>query len=158
MSMASAYGTFINSGLHMAPRYLRETRSADGVLVETAPKVPDAAGRAMSGDVAAAVVEAMSGVTEPGGTARAARQDFEVFGKTGTTNDSTDAWFVGCARGPQSLCIATWMGYDDQSCEGIDGRACGGMSNVNGVRQVFGGTLPARIFDRTFEILCEVRA
>ena len=39
----------------------------------------------------------MSGVTEPGGTARAARQDFPVWGKTGTTNDSTNAWFIGYA-------------------------------------------------------------
>jgi len=158
LSMASAYGTFMNSGLRMAPRYVRETRSAEGMLVESSPQVPEPAGRAVPDDVANAVVEAMSGVTEPGGTARRARQDFPVYGKTGTTNDSTDAWFIGCARGPQSLCVATWMGYEDQSCEGVEGRACGGMKDVNGFDQVYGGTLPALVFDRAFEILAEVRA
>ena len=158
LSMASAYGTFMNSGLRMAPRYVRETRTAEGMLVASAPQVPEPAGRAVPVDVANAVVEAMSGVTEPGGTAGRARQDFPVYGKTGTTNDSTDAWFIGCARGPQSLCIATWMGYEDQSCEGVEGRACGGMKDVNGVEQVYGGTLPALVFDRAFEILAEVRA
>ncbi len=158
MSMASAYGTFMNSGLRMTPRYVRETTTAEGLQVASEPQVPEPAGRAVPDDVATAVVEAMSGVTEPGGTARRARQDFTVYGKTGTTNDSTDAWFIGCSRGPQSLCIATWMGYEDQSCEGVEGSACGGMKDVNGVAQVYGGTLPALVFDRAFEILAEVRA
>ncbi|MDQ3503045.1 MAG: hypothetical protein M3486_05465, partial [Actinomycetota bacterium] len=55
-------------------------------------------------------------------------------------------------------CIATWMGYDDQTCTGIVGRACGEMKNIQGVPQVFGGTLPATIFARTFEILAEIQA
>src|SRR3546814_2354458 len=50
------------------------------------------------------------------------------------------------------------MGYEDQTCKGVEGNACGGMKNVNGVKQVYGGTLPARIFDRTFEILREIQA
>ena len=158
LSMANAYGTLMNRGVHMAPRYVRETRTADGVVLEKEPPKPEAVGRAMSDDVADRVVEAMSGVTQPGGTARAARQDFPIYGKTGTTNDSTDAWFIGCAKAPQNMCIATWMGYEDQNCKGIQGRNCGGMKNVNGVPQVYGGTLPAKIFDRTWEILAEIKA
>ena len=102
------------------------------------------------------VVDAMSGVTERGGTARAARQDFAVHGKTGTTNDSTNAWFIGCSRERRDVCIAVWMGYDDESCGQELTRSCGGMRNVNGVEQVYGGTLPAEIYDRTWEILAEV--
>ncbi len=157
LSMANAFGTLMNSGVHMKPRYVKETRSSDGAVLSRVPDKPEAAGRAMSDDVADRVAEAMSGVTEPGGTARAARQDFTVFGKTGTTNDSTDAWFIGCARAPQNICLATWMGYEDQICDGVEGRACGGMKNVHGVKQVYGGTLPAKIFDRTFEILKEIQ-
>jgi membrane peptidoglycan carboxypeptidase len=109
--------------------------------------------------VAGQVVEAMSGVTERGGTARAARQDFPVYGKTGTTNDSTNAWFIGCSREGRDVCIAVWMGYDDETCApDSDERSCGGMKNVNGVEQVYGGTLPAEIYDRTWEILEEVEA
>jgi penicillin-binding protein 1A len=158
LSMASAFATLMNHGLHMKPRYVRTTKTADGAVVEDAPVKPDPVRRAMPAEVADQVVEAMSGVTEPGGTATRARQAFTVYGKTGTTNDSTDAWFIGCARSPQNLCIATWMGYDDQTCDGISTRNCGGMKNVNGVKQVYGGTLPAEIFDRTFEILREIQA
>jgi penicillin-binding protein 1A len=158
LSMANAFGTLMNDGVHMKPRYVLETRASDGSVLAREPEKPEAVRRAMSDDVAQRVVEAMSGVTAPGGTARAARQSFPVYGKTGTTNDSTDAWFIGCAKEPHHLCLATWMGYEDQTCAGVQGRSCGGMKNVNGVKQVYGGTLPAKIFDRTFEILAEIQA
>jgi len=74
------------------------------------------------------------------------------------TNDSADAWFIGCAQDPYFLCLATWMGYEFQNCQNVVGRACGGMKDVNGLPQVFGGTLPAEIFGRTFEIYRELRA
>ncbi|MCW2616390.1 MAG: pbpF 1, partial [Frankiales bacterium] len=157
LSMANAFGTLLNHGVHNPPRYIVETRDGDGSLIEEGPRPPEP-NRAMTADVADQVSEAMSGVTAPGGTAQRARQAFQVFGKTGTTNDSTDAWFIGCARSPQNLCIAVWMGYDRQNCVGVVGRACGGMLDVNGVEQVFGGTLPAAIFDRTFEVLREIQA
>ncbi|MEX2290776.1 MAG: transglycosylase domain-containing protein [Mycobacteriales bacterium] len=157
LSLANAFGTLMNHGVHMEPRYLQETRTADREVVTEEPGKPEPAGRAMPAEVADLVVEAMSGVTEPGGTARAAKQGFLVYGKTGTTNGSIDAWFVGCARSPQNLCIATWLGYDDQTCEGIQSRACGEMKNIQGVKQVYGGTLPAKIFARTFEILREIQ-
>ena len=157
LSMANAYATLLNGGVRTAPRYVLETRAADGSLVSREPDDPEPVRRALDGGVADSVVEAMSGVTQRGGTARAARQDFPVFGKTGTTNDSTDAWFIGCARDPHHVCIAVWMGYDDQTCDGVATRACGGMKNVHGVDQVYGGTLPAEIFDRTFELLDEAR-
>jgi membrane peptidoglycan carboxypeptidase len=153
LSMANAYATLMNSGLHMAPRYVLETRAADGSLVSRQPDEPEPVRRAVDGRIADQVVEAMSGVTERGGTARRARQDFPVYGKTGTTDDSTDAWFIGCAREPHSVCIAVWMGYDDQTCEGVATDACGGMKDVHGVDQVYGGTLPAEVFDRAFELL-----
>jgi membrane peptidoglycan carboxypeptidase len=158
LSMANAFGTLMNHGVHMKPRYVTETRTADGAVLAKEPAKPEPVRRAMKAEIADDVVEAMSGVTQPGGTARAARQDFPVYGKTGTTNDSTDAWFIGCAKSPQNLCLAVWMGYEDQTCDGVQGRACGGMKNVNGVPQVFGGTLPAKIFDRSFEILREIQA
>ncbi len=158
LSMANAFGTLMNHGVHMKPRYVTETRSADGAVLAKEPAKPEPVRRAMATDVADRVVEAMSGVTKPGGTAPAARQDFTVYGKTGTTNDSTDAWFIGCAKSPQNICLAVWMGYEDQVCDGVQGRACGGMKNVNGVKQVYGGTLPARIFDRSFKILREIQA
>ncbi|MCW2679273.1 MAG: penicillin-binding protein [Frankiales bacterium] len=158
LSMANAFGTLMNHGVHMKPRYVTETRSSEGAVLAKEPAKPEPVRRAMAADVADRVVEAMSGVTQPGGTARDARQEFPVYGKTGTTNDSTDAWFIGCAKDPQNICLAVWMGYEDQSCEGVQSRSCGGMKNVNGVPQVYGGTLPAKIFDRSFEILRGIQA
>jgi penicillin-binding protein 1A len=158
LSMANAFGTLMNHGVHMKPRYVTETRAADGSLLAKEPDKPEPAGRALDAEVADKVAEAMGGVTEPGGTARDARQDFKVFGKTGTTNDSTDAWFIGCARSPQNICLSVWMGYEDQNCNGVRARNCGGMKGVNGVKQVYGGTLPAKIFARSFELLREIKA
>ena len=158
LSMANAFGTLVNGGETMKPRFLLETRDADGAVLDKAPENPEPLRRAMPQNVADRVAEAMSGVTAAAGTAPSAAQEYPVFGKTGTTNDSTDAWFIGCARAPQNLCIATWMGYDDQTCDGIVGTQCGGMKNLHGVPQVFGGTLPARIFARALEIQREIQA
>ncbi len=166
LSMANAFGTLVNRGQTMRPRFVLETREAEGKVIEKAPDRPVPVRRALPPDVADKVAEAMSGVTADAGTAPRARQPFPVFGKTGTTNDSTDAWFVGCARAPQNLCIATWMGYEDQICDDIVGTACGGMKDAGlpsvavreGFPQVFGGTLPAMVFTRTFQILAEIQA
>jgi membrane peptidoglycan carboxypeptidase len=151
LSQAVAYGTFANGGVHVPTRVFTQIRErAVGtdpgtVLVDNKPGKGD---RVMSKRVAADVVTAMTDVVTRG-TATQARQPFTVFGKTGTTNGSTDAWFTACIP-DQHVCIATWMGYDRSSCAvaknlKIDG-PCGGMKNVRGVRQVYGGTLPAKIF------------
>jgi penicillin-binding protein 1A len=157
LSMANAYGTLMNDGTRVSPRYITSVVDSDGRDRDTADRTPKG-NPVLPPEAARQVVEAMSGVTASGGTAPAARQDFVVYGKTGTTNDSTDAWFIGCAKEPQRMCVATWMGYEHQSCAGVEGRACGGMKNVNGVDQVFGGTLPARIFDRSIELWAQVKA
>lgn len=140
LSVAQAYATLAAGGVrHDMRMILEEKRDADtqrtfsGIEVFKAADLP--AGRAViPKNVADQVVEAMYDVVEHG-TARAARQrDFRVFGKTGTTDNFTNAWFVGCRP---DLCIATWMGYRKGLQE---------MRNVHGVRKVFGGTIPARIF------------
>jgi penicillin-binding protein 1A len=156
LSMANAFGTLVNGGVRMPPRYVLETRNETGVLVSEAGE-PEGT-EAMPKEVGDQVTEAMSGVTAAGGTAPSARQPFPVYGKTGTTNDSVDAWFVGCVRDPHYVCLAVWMGFEDQNCAGVSGRSCGGMLGVNGVRQVYGGTLPAEVFARAMDIHREVRA
>jgi penicillin-binding protein 1A len=89
LSMANGFGTLVNGGKAMTPRFVLETRDVDGTVLEKAPAKPAPARQAMSADVANRVAEAMSGVTAPAGTAPVAKQDYPVFGKTGTTNDST---------------------------------------------------------------------
>jgi membrane peptidoglycan carboxypeptidase len=154
LSMVNAFGTLVNSGVRMPPRYLLETRNeAGGVVV---PAAEPQGTQALPPEVADQVTEAMSGVTASAGTAPRARQPFPVYGKTGTTNDSVDAWFIGCVRDPYFVCLGVWMGYEDQTCDGVQGGACGGMDRVRGVSPVYGGTLPAEIFARSFDKLREI--
>jgi penicillin-binding protein 1A len=164
LSEAVAYGTFANDGVHVAPRPFSEIRigasgTDPGEVVVTRP--PASGARVMSASVAGDVVKAMTDVVQHG-TGRAARQPFPVFGKTGTTNDSTDAWFTGCIP-DQRICIATWMGYDRSSCALGDPDLkivgpCGGMKNLHGFRQVYGGTLPAKIFATAQQDLRRIQA
>jgi membrane peptidoglycan carboxypeptidase len=156
LSVANAFGTLVNGGMQMDPRFITTTRNEAGSVVASAPA--PTGDPAMPREVADQVTDAMSRVTDAGGTAPRAGQPFEVYGKTGTTNDSMDAWFVGCVKDPYHVCIATWMGYEYQSCAGVRGDSCGGMQGLKGLRQVYGGTLPAEIFARTFDKLREIEA
>jgi penicillin-binding protein 1A len=148
MSEAIAYSTLVDHGVRHTPRSITTVRSGGN----GAPDSGDVVYRASTSKgvqvvprrVADQVTTAMQGVIDHG-TATRARQDFPVYGKTGTTNDYTDAWFVGCTR---SLCIATWMGYDKLKP----------MRNVNGVGRVFGGTLPAEIFAKTLANYRSIKA
>lgn len=164
LSQAVAYGAFANGGTVHTPRafsVIREgaTGTDPGRVLRTNPA--SKATRVMPAGVATDVVEALTDVVRHG-TGTRARQPFTVFGKTGTTNGSTDAWFVGCIP-DQHVCIATWMGYDKSSCHLADPRLeidgpCGGMKNVHRVRQVYGGTLPATIFATAQQELRRVKA
>ncbi len=165
LSEASAYGTLANGGVHVAPRYTTEIRAGGsgtnpGLVFDRA--AAPTGDRVMSGAVAGQVVAAMTDVVTDG-TYRADPQPFVFFGKTGTTDDSVDAWWVGCIPS-QHVCISVWMGYEDTVCGSpatashVVGGSCGGMKGVHGVSQVFGGTLPAKIFARSQEILRQLQA
>jgi len=152
LSLANAYAALVNHGVHTEPRFFTEVRSgadaksSGSVLKGIASPVKRK--RVLPEGVADDVTTAMRDVITRGTAPRAA-QPFPVYGKTGTTDEAKDAWFVGCAREPQFVCIATWMGYEDNRP----------MRNIGGVRGlVFGGTLPAKVFARTFEILREIQA
>ncbi|MFN2626465.1 MAG: transglycosylase domain-containing protein [Mycobacteriales bacterium] len=141
LSLARGYATIANHGVRNDVRLLREIRATDdtgstftGDLTTTQPPPPKPV-RVVPQRIADEVADVLRGVVERG-TGRAARQDFPVFGKTGTTNDYTNAWFIGCTEA-RDLCIATWMGYR---------RGDVSMRGVHGVRAVYGGTFPAQIF------------
>ena len=169
ISEAVAYGTFANDGLRVPTRSYTEIRkgataTSAGELVQ---RVDVGKGtRVMPAGVAQDVVDAMTDVVTHG-TGTRARQSFTVFGKTGTTNDSTDAWFTACIP-DQKICVATWMGYEYSSCDPrgpapqhaklkVEG-PCGGMKKLHGFKQVFGGTLPALVFAKAQEDLRRIKA
>jgi penicillin-binding protein 1A len=144
LSEATAYATLTDGGVHHTPRSVLRVRSAAQGDMFTAPARPRGV-RVLPARIANQVKGVMQSVVDSG-TGTAARQPFPVYGKTGTTDDFTNAWFTGCS---DTLCIAVWMGYDKQYIN--HGRDPHSMKNVEGVPEVFGGTLPARIFARTFE-------
>ncbi|HET7530685.1 MAG TPA: transglycosylase domain-containing protein [Mycobacteriales bacterium] len=143
MSEAAAYGTFVDGGLRHTPRSVLRVHSDSQGDLFSAPAHPRG-DRVMPAHVANEVKGVLQSVVDVG-TGTAARQPFPVYGKTGTTDDFTNAWFTGCS---DTLCIAVWMGYDKEYLD--HGRVAHSMKNVEGVPEVFGGTLPAKIFARTF--------
>lgn len=106
LEMCVAYATFANGGLRPEPFFLREVRDAKGnVLERTAPT----AERAIPPDTAYLMVRMMQEVIL-NGTGRAARGlGHHLAGKTGTTNENTDAWFIGFSP---DLVGGVWIGFD----------------------------------------------
>jgi penicillin-binding protein 1A len=134
LSEADAFGSFVNHGVHHAVRSVLAVRTpAQGELFKAATSPPGT--RVMPATVADEVTTAMQGVVDSG-TGVLARQPFPVYGKTGTTDNFTDAWFTGCTR---TLCITVWMG-DNTPTELRDSAGA----------PVYGGTVPARLFASTF--------
>ena len=134
LSEADAYGAFVNHGLHHAVRSVLAVRTpTQGDLFKAAAAPPGT--RVMPARVADEVTSAMQGVVDSG-TGIAAQQPFPVYGKTGTTDNFTDAWFTGCTR---TLCITVWMGYDKPR----------ELKDASG-HPVYGGTVPAKLFAATF--------
>jgi penicillin-binding protein 1A len=104
----SAFTVFPDDGLHIEPHYIRRVTSYDGALLEeTRPKVNDAIPR----DVAHTMVAMLEEVVQFGTGVRAKEIGRSSAGKTGTTNDFNDAWYIGFT--PQ-ITAGVWVGNDDE--------------------------------------------
>ena len=116
LDQAVGYATFANKGVPVKPFMVREVRRGDEMLFQAEAEAGPAA---FSEDVAADATYAMQEVVERG-TARAAQLEDgrDVAGKTGTSSDNKDAWFVGFT--PQ-LSTAVWLGYADPRTITVDG-------------------------------------
>ena len=113
MQMATAYGVFANGGYRVLPMLIsRITDSKGRVLQETAPPVLGESMRTLSARNAFVMDTLLQEITRSGTAARAqamlGRSD--LYGKTGTTNDSMDAWFAGFQ--PKVVAVV-WIGYDN---------------------------------------------
>jgi len=107
-SMTAAYGAFANHGIVPKPVLIRRVEDRDGALLYESHEVPQ---RAIS-DVTAFLMSTMlADVVNAGTGARARGIGFKLpaAGKTGTTNDYNDAWFVGYTP---SLVTGVWVGFD----------------------------------------------
>ena len=112
LQMASAYGVFANGGFLVPPALIERVTDARGqVLEQFHPPALDEQHRAID-PRNAFIMESMLQEVTRSGTAASARRALgrsDIFGKTGTTNDSMDAWFAGFHR---NLVAVVWVGYD----------------------------------------------
>jgi len=129
LDMASAFGALANSGVSCAPFAITQITDASGkLLMKNDPDCESA----ISPEVAYMTTRTLQGVITEG-TGRRAAIGRPAAGKTGTTQEYRDAWFVGYT--PQ-LATSVWVGYPEEQKE---------MRNVHGKR-VSGGTFPAQIW------------
>jgi penicillin-binding protein 1A len=130
LDMASAYSTFANQGVRIDPRIVVRVERADGsVLDDFAPQRT----QVLTADEAAKVNYCLGRVVASG-TGVAAQIGRPQAGKTGTTSNNADAWFVGYTP---KLTAAVWMGRPQGNQS---------MGEVHGIASVQGGTLPAEMW------------
>jgi penicillin-binding protein 1A len=106
--MVGAFATFANQGLRMKPFLIDRISDREGNVIEQAtPRATDA----LRADTAFIMTSLLRGVCERGTAARSRRLGRPIAGKTGTTNDFTDAWFIGYEP---SLAAGVWVGFDEK--------------------------------------------
>ncbi len=105
----SAFTTFPNDGVHISPRMVTRVTNYDGRLIDDfPPEVTDVIPAATARIMVSMLREVFNSGTAISG--RAFAEKYPVAGKTGTTNDFTDAWFLGFSP---SLTAGVYVGFDD---------------------------------------------
>jgi penicillin-binding protein 1A len=108
----SAFSVFPNDGVRIMPRYITKVEDYEGrVLEENFPDVKDA----ISARTARIMTYMLREVVLHGTGIAAASLKYPLAGKTGTTNDFTDAWFIGFSP---SITTGVWIGYDEKKSLG----------------------------------------
>ena len=108
----ASYAVFPNDGIRVAPRIIRKVANADGItLWQQTPDVKEVIDR----PTARTMMTLLRDVTQHGTGAQAALLNHPFGGKTGTTSDFTDAWFLGFSP---SVTCGVWVGYDSRESLG----------------------------------------
>ncbi len=143
IDMAAGVQTLANEGVHHDPYYVDFIDNAAGERVYTHL---DPGTQVLDRDAALATVEIMKGPIYGGGTGRGAAFDDRrpAFGKTGTQQDNTNAWFIG---GTKQLATAVWVG-DPNAYTPMNGIPA---FSARGYPRVQGGTFPADIWKAFME-------
>jgi penicillin-binding protein 1A len=138
LEMASAYATFAAGGIHREPYAVERVERVNYGESEPLYDHRLAGERVLTGNEAAAVNQALRGVVEDGTASMFHDLDNEIgrpsAGKTGTTDDFADAWYVGYTP---RLCTSVWVGYPDSRRS---------MAGVHGIEELNGETLPMDIW------------
>jgi len=109
LDLAGAYATIARGGVYLPPIAIKNISTIDGeekYNEETHGEI------VVAPEVAASLVDIMKGVIKNGTARAAAKMPYFLAGKTGTTDDFRDAWFIGFS--PELLC-AVWIGYDKKT-------------------------------------------
>jgi penicillin-binding protein 1A len=108
----TSYSVFPNDGIRVKPRLIKKVTNADGItLWEDAPAVDEI----ISQQTARTMMTLFRAVTAHGTGAAVAQMNHPLGGKTGTTSDFTDAWFMGFSP---SVTCGVWVGYDSRQSLG----------------------------------------
>lgn len=124
LELAGAYAVLVNGGIRVTPTYITRVRDRDGTVLESIDPADFPGGprpgqilverprtRVISAETSYLITSLMESVIDIGTGGRAKALGRPVAGKTGTTNELRDAWFVGSV--PQLLALA-WVGYDQE--------------------------------------------
>jgi penicillin-binding protein 1A len=113
MDITNAYSVFANGGRLVKPISIERILDRDGQIIEENHPVPT---QAISEETAYVMTSLLKGVIQEGTGWRAKALGRPAAGKTGTTNDLRDAWFIGFTP---NLVTGTWVGYDDHRPMGL---------------------------------------
>src|SRR6266849_3788214 len=112
LEQTSAFSVFPNDGVRVAPRYITKVTDYEGrILEEDFSDIKDA----VSSRTARIMTSMLREVVLHGTGVAAGKMPYPLAGKTGTTNDFTDAWFVGFSP---TLTCGVWIGYDEKKSLG----------------------------------------
>ncbi len=112
--MVGAYSTFVNSGIYTEPFFITRIEDKNGNVIESfVPKIRQGTDEQTAYKM---IYMLMGGVEESGGTSqglpRELKIDNEIAGKTGTTNDASDGWYMGLTH---DLVTGVWVGGDERA-------------------------------------------
>ncbi|MBZ5721510.1 MAG: PBP1A family penicillin-binding protein [Acidobacteriia bacterium] len=112
LEQTAAYSVFPNDGVRITPRYITKVTDYEGrVLEEDFPDVKDV----VSANTARIMTSMLREVVLHGTAMAAASMKYPLAGKTGTTNDFTDAWFIGFSP---TMTTGVWVGFDEKKSLG----------------------------------------
>jgi len=110
LELALAYATVARGGYYLPPKAVRAISTVENEEIYTGqPVEPE---EVVDPEKVTMLIDMMKGVIKQGTAAKAAGMPYYLAGKTGTTNDFRDAWFIGFS--PNLLC-AVWVGYDKET-------------------------------------------
>ena len=108
LELTSVYSVFANGGIRLDPVAILSITDSSGRVLSSGDPLPV---QAMKPETAYIITNLLKGVIERGTGWKARELSRPVAGKTGTTNDYRDAWFIGYTP---SLVAGVWVGFDDQ--------------------------------------------